>query len=84
MPSYSFKCTNCNEIFDIKCKISEMQEQQCTICSSKNYVVHHKQLTIGDSVRLGVKTIDGGFKEVLSKIASNNYRSNLADKLSRR
>ena len=62
-----------------------MKEQECPQCHSKNYATHHtgKQSLI-DPVRLGVKSIDGGFREVLSKIASANYKSNLTDKLSRR
>jgi hypothetical protein len=39
--------------------------------------------SLGDPVRLGITTTDNGFKEVLSKIAENNYKSNLRDKLSR-
>jgi hypothetical protein len=38
---------------------------------------------MGDSVRLGIKKPDQGFNEVLSKIHAANYKSNLADKLSR-
>tara|TARA_R110000868_G_scaffold50628_1_gene161521 strand:- start:316 stop:567 length:252 start_codon:yes stop_codon:yes gene_type:complete len=39
---------------------------------------------MGDSVRLGIRKPDNGFQEVLSKIHSANYRSNLASKLSRK
>jgi hypothetical protein len=39
---------------------------------------------LGDPVRLGIRKIDGGFREVLHKIGSNNgVKSNLKDKLSR-
>jgi hypothetical protein len=39
---------------------------------------------LGDPVRLGIRTVDNGFREVLHKIGSNNGRkSNLRDKLSR-
>jgi hypothetical protein len=38
---------------------------------------------IGDPVRLGVRTLPGDFKEVLSRISERNYKSNLKDKLSR-
>lgn len=38
---------------------------------------------MGDSVRLGIRKNDDGFREVLSKINASNYRSNLKDKLSR-
>lgn len=39
--------------------------------------------SMGDPVRLGVRKHDDGFREVLSKIGSANYKSNLRDKLSR-
>jgi hypothetical protein len=39
---------------------------------------------MGDSVRLGIRKPDQGFNEVLSKIHAANYKSNLADKLSRK
>jgi len=39
---------------------------------------------MGDSVRLGIRKNDDGFREVVSKIASANYKSNLADRLSRK
>jgi putative FmdB family regulatory protein len=85
MPSYSFKCSDCENIFDVQCRISEMTEQECPNCHSKKYETHHtgRQALI-DPVRLGIKKADGGFNEVLSKIASANYKSNLTDKLSRR
>jgi len=85
MPSYSFKCSNCDHIFDVVCSIKDRAEQECPQCKSKNYETHHQGgNALIDPVRLGIKTIDGGFREVLSKIANNNYKSNLADKLSRR
>ena len=85
MPSYSFKCSECETIFDVFCSMAERENQHCPKCSSKNYATHHTGGNpVIDPVRLGVRTVDGGFREVLSKIASNNYRSNLADKLSRR
>lgn len=85
MPSYSFKCSNCDHIFDVFCSMKDREEQECPNCKSKNYETHHRGgNALIDPVRLGVRTIDGGFREVLSKIAQNNYKSNLADKLSRR
>lgn len=85
MPSYSFKCSDCEEIFDVHCKLSERLEQECPKCKSKKYETHHTgRHSLIDPVRLGVRKADGGFNEVLSKIASANYKSNLTDKLSRR
>lgn len=85
MPSYSFKCNECDTVFDITCKISERAEQSCPNCSSVKYEpFHNGNNPLIDPVRLGITKMDGGFREVLSKIAKNNYKSNLADKLSRR
>jgi len=85
MPSYTLKCNECDTLFAVLCRYAARPEQQCTNCQSTN---HENIITgapaLGDPVRLGITQPDGGFKEVLSKIHSNNYKSNLADKLSRR
>lgn len=85
MPTYDFKCNNCEEVFTVLCKISEMKEQHCPKCDSHSYETYFASgsLNLIDPVRLGVRTIDDGFREVLSKINQNNYKSNLGDKLSR-
>lgn len=84
MPSYSFKCNDCGEVFDVVCRISDMSNQQCKTCGSASYETHHTgAASIGDSVRLGIRRPDDGFKEVLSKIHERNYKSNLGSKLSR-
>lgn len=84
MPLYTFKCEDCEEIFEISCRIADMKSQKCPKCSSTNYGVHHTQAQkLIDPVRLGVRTIDDGFREVLQKIHKNNYKSNLGNKLSR-
>ncbi|NDB81218.1 MAG: zinc ribbon domain-containing protein [Alphaproteobacteria bacterium] len=86
MPMYSFKCSDCETVFDVLCSISARAEQECPNCKSTNYEFHHTTpLNMGDPIRLGVRKTDDGFKEVLSKINSSNGRkANLADKLSRR
>lgn len=85
MPLYDFKCSDCSTVFDVMCKISERESQTCPKCGSKNYQAHHLGMAaLGDPVRLGIRTVDNGFREVLHKIGSNNGRkSNLKDKLSR-
>ena len=87
MPFYDLKCTDCGHVFDVYCSMSERTNQVCPNCQSTNNESHFQSSSaaIGDSVRLGVRTIDGGFREVLSKIHSAaGRRSNLASKLSRR
>lgn len=86
MPFYTFKCNICEEIFDISCTIAEKENQLCPKCNSKDYQHYHTTpLAMGDPVRLGVRRVDDGFREVLSKIGNSNGRhANLTDKLSRR
>ena len=85
MPLYTLKCNDCENIFDVMCSYASRPEQECPSCKSKNHEAHFTGApALGDPVRLGVRTVDNGFKEVLSKIHNNNYKSNLADKLSRR
>jgi len=82
MPTYTFRNTETDEVFDklMSCKDREQ------------YLADNPQLepiiggapAMGDSVRLGIRRTDDGFKEVLSKISAANYKSNLSDKLSRR
>ena len=85
MPLYDFKCSDCETVFDVMCKISERESQVCPSCGSKNYKAHHLGMAaLGDPVRLGIRTVDSGFKEVLSRInAANGRKANLKDKLSR-
>lgn len=86
MPIYDFKCDDCENVFTVSCKIAEMNDQQCSKCESKNYSVYFAsgKLNLIDPTRLmGITTIDDGFREVLSKINANNYKSNLGNKLSR-
>lgn len=60
-----------------------MKEQKCDCGSSLYEVYHDSTPAIGDPVRLGIRTHDNGFREVLSKIHSKTYKSNLGNKLSR-
>jgi len=83
MPTYNFKCSSCEKVFERVCRIADMKTQSCD-CGSGDYEVYHDSSpALGDPVRLGIRTPDAGFKEVLSKIHSKTYKSNLGDKLSR-
>jgi hypothetical protein len=82
MPTYTFKNIETDEVFD---KLMSWKEREL-------YLADNPQLesiiggapAMGDSVRLGIRKPDDGFKEVLSKISAANYKSNLSDKLSRK
>lgn len=80
MPTYTFRYKNTEEIFD---KFMSWDDRQKYLEENQNLEVLMGAPAIGDSVRLGIRRTDDGFKEVLSKIHKANYKSNLKDKLSR-
>lgn len=80
MPTYRFRDKDTGIEFD---KFLSISAREDFLKSNPNYEQVIQGTMLGDSVRLGVRTVDGGFKEVLSRINSANPRSNLKDKLSR-
>lgn len=81
MPLYTFRDKETGETFD----------RLMNWDSRNEFLEQHPSLeqvlgstALGDPVRLGIRKVDDGFREVLSKIGQNNYRSNLSNKLSRR
>lgn len=81
MPTYQFRNKTTGEVFD---RIMSWNDRQEFLASNPDYEVQIGAPALGDSVRLGIRRPDDGFKEVLSKISASNYKSNLSDKLSRR
>lgn len=81
MPVYTFRNINTQEQFDKVLKYD----------NKENYLKENPELEqiftkvppIGDPVRLGLRSTDDGFKEVLSKIGNAHYGSDLKSKLSR-
>ena len=86
MPTYDYKCNKCEHTFDKMMKIAEMHlptEEPCPSCQEQGTVI--KTIAgappLGDPVRLGLKKIDNGFKEVLQRIhAANGHHSTLNSK----
>lgn len=74
MPIYTFKNDTTGEEFEVTMKISEREEYLKTHPELKHVL---KPIGFGDSVRLGVKQNDEGFKDVLRKIKSEHYQSNI-------
>ena len=81
MPTYTFRNKDNEEIFD---KIMSWDSREEYLKENPNLEVIIGAPAMGDVVRLGIKKPDQGFNEVLSKIHAANYKSNLADKLSRK
>lgn len=82
MPTYTFLDKNTGEYFEKILRISE--REKFLIDNPHVETAFLEAPNIGDPVRLGVRTVDSGFKEVLSKIHNSTPKSNLADKLSRK
>lgn len=82
---YDYKCDDCEETFTVHCRMEQRHDvRTCPSCNSvKNTLVILGAPALGDSVRLGVRKVDDGFREVLSKVKERNYKSNIGDKLSR-
>lgn len=81
MPLYTFRNTKTDEVFD---RMLSYSDRQSFLEQNPDIEIVIGAPALGDSVRLGVRRTDDGFREVLSKIGSANYRSNLSDKLSRK
>ena len=81
MPTYTFRNKDSEEIFD---KIMSWDSREEYLKENPNLEVLIGAPAMGDVVRLGIRKPDQGFNEVLSKIHAANYKSNLADKLSRK
>ena len=81
MPTYTFRNKDTSEEFD---KIMRLSDRQPFLDQNPHLEQILGPTAMGDPVRLGLRRTDDGFREVLSKIHSNVYKSNLADKLSRK
>lgn len=84
MPTYDYACSACNQQFEKFLSIGNRHqptEEACPACGKSGTVaLSIGAPPIGDSVRLGIRKIDNGFKEVLQKIHHNNPKSNLNSK----
>lgn len=75
MPTYTFKNKETGEIVEQSMAISAREE-----FLKNNPLLEQVHLVappIGDPVRLGIKRIDGGMKEVLQKIKSKHRNSTI-------
>lgn len=81
MPTYIFRNKDTDEVFN---KLMSWDARQVYLQENPALEVLMGAPVMGDSVRLGIRKPDDGFREVLSKIHASNYKSNLANKLSRK
>ena len=86
MPLYDYSCQDCGHAFREMHRIANRKVPEgnpCPSCGSSSVYLQIGTPGVGDSVRLGVRTVDNGFREVLSKIQESQPKSNLKNKLSR-
>lgn len=84
MPRYTFLNKESQQIEEHNFGISHYDSFVKDNPHLERYYEPGPGFAIGDPVRLGLRRTDDGFREVLSKISSSNYKSNLSNKLSRR
>jgi putative FmdB family regulatory protein len=80
---YDRKCTACDELFEVTCKISEKSNPYpCPYCDSiqGEWQIGAPAVSM-DSSRFMTKKKDAGFKEVLQKIASRNPRTKVCEQV---
>ena len=75
MPMYEYQCKGCQHKFNLNTRISLMDEATKSPCPSCDALYVERLFpttapSIGDSVRLGIRRPDEGFKDVLRKIDS--------------
>ena len=80
---YNFLNTETQQVEEHSMRMSEYDEFKEKNPHLDRYHEPGRGPAMGDSVRLGIRKPDNGFREVLSKISDANYKSNLRGKLSR-
>lgn len=82
MPLYDRHCSACDNIFEVRCKISEKEtlKHACTNCGRTEGEWLVSSPNICEVQRVTSKK-DTGFKEVLQKIAERNPRTNVTQQV---
>jgi len=75
MPVYTFKDLETDEIFDVSMRMSELDDYKKENPNHERYFDEVPALISGSG-----KSVDGGFKEVLTKISEAHPDSPLADR----
>jgi hypothetical protein len=70
MPTYSFKNINTGEEIEVSMKIADLDAYKEAHPELKQFI--SRPPSIGDSVRLGLKKPDSGFRDVLKNVKSHH------------
>lgn len=80
MPTYNFKNINTNEEFEVTMKISDLDAYKEAHPELIQFI--SKPPAIGDSVRLGLRKPDAGFRDVLKNVKQHHPGSrNIQNKI---
>jgi hypothetical protein len=72
MPLYTFKSKETGEFFEFQLKISELDSFKQ---ENPNLEIQLSTPSFGDSVRLGIRKPDDGFKDILRNVKKKHIRS---------
>jgi len=75
LPSYTFKNSETNEIFDTV--ISMAEREQFLLNNPHISQIIKTAPSIGDSVRLGLRKPDEGFRDVLRNVQHHHKKDNI-------
>lgn len=74
MPVYEFKNSQTGDVVEMTMKIAERDQ---FLADNPHMQPHHSQpIACSDPIRLGIRKIDYGFNEVLSRVKKGSGRSN--------
>ena len=84
MPIYEYGCSECETLFEMLLKMSEMEtplHNPCPECGSKGTITQEATAAnFGDPVRMGHIKPDAGWGEVLSKVKKAHPKGNWNNK----
>lgn len=75
MPIYSIRDTKTDEVFEVSLKFSELELY--LLENPHLQQVFNKFPGIGDSIRLGVRKPDDGFRDVLRNVRHHHKKDNI-------
>jgi hypothetical protein len=74
LPTYDFENTKTGEVFEDIMKYSEKVD---FLKKNPHIIALVSPIKIGDPVRLGVKRVDNGFKDMLHKVKAAHPKGNI-------
>ena len=83
MPTYVFKNKETDEVVEHVMRMSEYDQFVKDNPVLERHYTPDQAPAFGCPVRMGITKTDSGWKEVLSKVADSQPKSNLKDQLSR-